>query len=54
MLPPAQDILGDGVEVVTAVLVTVVVVVADGKTIRRVGSSEYCWSLVRPGSKKKM
>ena len=27
MLPAAQDILGDGVEVVTAVLVTVIVVV---------------------------
>ena len=39
MLPAAQDILSDGVEVVTAVLVTVIVVVADGETVRRVGRS---------------
>jgi len=50
MLPAAQDILGDGVEVVTAVLVTVIVVVADGETVRRVGRSTCCWCLVRPGS----
>ena len=33
MLPATQDILGDGVEIVTAMLVTIIVVVTDGETI---------------------
>ena len=37
VMPPAtQDILGDGVEIVTAMLVTIIVVVTDGETISRV------------------
>jgi len=36
MPPAAKDILGDGVEVVTAMLVTVIVVVAAGETVRGV------------------
>ena len=36
MLPATQDILGDGVEIVTAMLVTIIVVVTDGETISRV------------------
>ena len=54
MLPAAQDILGDGVEVVTAVLFTVIVVVADGETVRRVGRSTWSCCLVRPGSNIKV
>ena len=36
MLPSAKDILGDGVEIVTAMLVTIIVVVTGGETISRV------------------
>ena len=36
MLPATQDILGDGVEIVTAKLVTIIVVIIDGETISRV------------------
>jgi len=37
VMPPAtQDILGDGVEIVTAMLVTIIVVVTGGETISRV------------------
>jgi len=36
MPPAAKDILGDGVEVVTAMLVTVIVVVLAGETVRGV------------------
>ena len=40
MLPSAQDILGDGVEVVTAMLVTIIVVVTAGEAIIRVSARE--------------
>ena len=33
MLPATKDICGDGVEIVTAVLVAIIVVVTDGETI---------------------
>ena len=36
MPPAAKNILGDGVEIVTAMLVTVIVVVLAGETTRRV------------------
>ena len=36
MLPATKDICGDGVEIVTAVLVAIIVVVTDGETISRV------------------
>ena len=36
MLPATQDILGDGVEIVTAMLVTIIVVVTGGESISRV------------------
>ena len=36
MLPATQDILGDGVEIVTAMLVTIIVVVTARETISRV------------------
>ena len=36
MLPATKDISGDGVEVVTTVLVTVIVVVAGGEAVGRV------------------
>ena len=36
MLPATQDILGDGVEIVTAMLVTIIVVVTGGEAISRV------------------
>ena len=39
MFPAAKDIIGDGVEVVTRVLVTVIVVITAGETVRRVGGS---------------
>jgi hypothetical protein len=37
MLPAAKDIIGDRIEVVTAVLVAVIVVVVAGEGARRVG-----------------
>ena len=43
MFPAAKDIIGDGVEVVTRVLVTVIVVVTARETVRSIagrGSSE--------------
>ena len=36
MLPATQDIFGDGVEIVTAMLVTIIVVVTGGESISRV------------------
>ena len=36
MLPATKDICGDGVEIVTAVLVAIIVVVAGGKAIHRI------------------
>ena len=36
MLPATQGILGDGVDIVTAMLVTIIVVVTGGETISRV------------------
>ena len=36
MLPSAKDIIGDGIEIVTAVLVAIIVVVVKGKAIHRI------------------
>merc|ERR1712106_287636 len=38
MFPAAKDILGDGVEVVTPMLVTIIVVVTAGEAVHRVTS----------------
>jgi len=40
MFPAAKDILGDGVEVVTPMLVTIIVVVTAGEAVRRVVGRE--------------
>jgi len=40
MFPAAKDILGDGVEVVTPMLVTIIVVVTAGEAVARVVTRE--------------
>ena len=39
MFPAAKDIIGDGVEVVSTVLVTVIVIVTTGETVGRIVAS---------------